>query len=197
MNLPNLLSLLRIILTPLFIIFLFSEFYNAKLFSLFIFIIAAITDGYDGYLARKYNQITPEGKFLDPLADKVLVLSAFIAFAYIGIIDFWMVSIIIFRDLFVTGLRIIMSSKGFSFITTKISKYKTAFQLTIIIITLIFISADDMHVNSLFPIVNFIKDFNIIYCLTFLMTIFTAYTGINYVYMNRIIIQKYINDSND
>ena len=189
--------MLRIILTPLFIIFLFSEFYNAKLFSLFIFIIAAITDGYDGYLARKYNQITPEGKFLDPLADKVLVLSAFIAFAYIGIIDFWMVSIIIFRDLFVTGLRIIMSSKGFSFITTKISKYKTAFQLTIIIITLIFISADDMHVNSLFPIVNFIKDFNIIYCLTFLMTIFTAYTGINYVYMNRIIIQKYINDSND
>ena len=189
--------MLRIILTPLFIIFLFSEFYNAKLFSLFIFIIAAITDGYDGYLARKYNQITPEGKFLDPLADKVLVLSAFIAFAYIGIIDFWMVSIIIFRDLFVTGLRIIMSSKGFSFITTKISKYKTAFQLTIIIITLIFISADDMHMNFLLPIVNFIKDFNIIYCLTFLMTVFTAYTGINYVYMNRIIIQKYINDSND
>ena len=189
--------MLRIILTPLFIIFLFSEFYNAKLFSLFIFIIAAITDGYDGYLARKYNQITPEGKFLDPLADKVLVLSAFIAFAYIGIIDFWMVSIIIFRDLVVTGLRIIMSSKVFSFITTKISKYKTAFQLTIIIITLIFISVDDMHMNSLLPIVNFIKDFNIIYCLTFLMTVFTAYTGINYVYMNRIIIQKYINDSND
>ena len=62
---------------------------------------------------------------------------------------------------------------------------------------LIFISADDMHMNSLLPIVNFIKDFNIIYCLTFLMTVFTAYTGINYVYTNRIIIQKYINDSND
>ena len=182
---------------PQFIIFLFSEFYNAKLFSLLIFIIAAITDGYDGYLARKYNQITPEGKFLDPLADKVLVLSAFIAFAYIGIIDFWMVSIIIFRDLFVTGLRIIMSNKGFSFITTKISKYKTAFQLTIIIMTLIFISIDDMNIDSLVPIVSIIKEFNIIYFLTFIMTVFTAYTGINYVYMNRIVIQKYINESND
>ena len=189
--------MLRIVLTPLFIIFLFSEFYNAKLFSLFIFIIAAITDGYDGYLARKYNQITPEGKFLDPLADKVLVLSAFIAFAYIGIIDFWMVSIIMFRDLFVTGLRIIMSNKGFSFITTKISKYKTAFQLTIIIMTLIFISIDDMNMDFLVPIVSIIKEFNIIYFLTFIMTVFTAYTGINYVYMNRIVIQKYINENND
>ena len=108
-----------------------------------------------------------------------------------------MVSIIIFRDLFVTGLRIIMSNKGFSFITTKISKYKTAFQLTIIIMTLIFISIDDMNMDFLVPIVGIIKEFNIIYFLTFIMTVFTAYTGINYIYMNRIVIQKYINESND
>ena len=72
MNLPNLLSLLRIILTPLFIIFLFSD---DRLLALIIFAVAAITDAYDGHLARKYNQITPQGKFLDPLADKILVLS--------------------------------------------------------------------------------------------------------------------------
>ena len=72
MNLPNLLSLLRIILTPLFIIFLFSD---NRLLALIIFAVAAITDAYDGHLARKYNQITPQGKFLDPLADKILVLS--------------------------------------------------------------------------------------------------------------------------
>ena len=105
MNLPNLLSLIRIILTPLFIILLFSNVPNAKFFALLVFAIAAITDAYDGYLARKYNQITPEGKFLDPLADKILVLSAFISFAFIGIIDFWMVGVIIFRDSFITGLR--------------------------------------------------------------------------------------------
>ena len=106
MNLPNLLSLIRIILTPLFIILLFSDVPNAKFFALLVFAIAAITDAYDGYLARKYNQITPEGKFLDPLADKILVLSAFISFAFIGIIDFWMVGVIIFRDSFITGLRL-------------------------------------------------------------------------------------------
>ena len=67
-----------------------------------IFAVAAITDAYDGHLARKYNQITPQGKFLDPLADKILVLSAFFSFAFIGIIDFWMVGIITFRDMFIT-----------------------------------------------------------------------------------------------
>ena len=135
MNLPNLLSLLRIILTPLFIIFLFRD---DKLLALIIFAVAAITDAYDGHLARKYNQITSQGKFLDPLADKILVLSAFFSFAFIGIIDFWMVGIITFRDMFITGLRWIISNKGFEFVTSKLSKYKTAFQLTIIILTLIF-----------------------------------------------------------
>ena len=75
MNLPNLLSLLRIILTPLFIILLFSESSSYRIFALIVFAVAAITDAYDGHLARKYNLITPEGKFLDPLADKILVLS--------------------------------------------------------------------------------------------------------------------------
>ena len=86
MNIPNILSLVRIILTPLFIILLFADFKMAKVFALLVFAIAAITDAYDGHLARKYNQITPEGKFLDPLADKILVLSAFISFALINII---------------------------------------------------------------------------------------------------------------
>ena len=102
MNLPNLLSLLRIILTPLFIILLFSESSSNRIFALIVFAVAAITDAYDGHLARKYNLITPEGKFLDPLADKILVLSAFFSFAFIGIIDFWMVWIISFRDLSVS-----------------------------------------------------------------------------------------------
>ena len=75
--------------TQLFIILLFSDFDTAKLFALFVFVIATITDAYDGHLARKYNQITPEGKFLDPLADKILVVSAFLSFAVIGIIDYW------------------------------------------------------------------------------------------------------------
>ena len=193
MNVPNILSIARIILTPLFIILLFADFKMAKVFALLVFAIAAITDAYDGYLARKYNQITPEGKFLDPLADKILVLSAFISFAFINIIDFWMVGIIIFRDLFVTGLRFIMSSRGFEFVTSKLSKYKTAFQLTIIILTLIFISIEGLDINVFIPTIVIIKEYKIIYMLTAFTAIFTAYTGILYVYANRFIIQKFLN----
>ena len=193
MNTPNILSLIRIILTPLFIILLFDDFKMAKVFALLVFAIAAITDAYDGYLARKYNQITPEGKFLDPLADKILVLSAFISFAFINIIDFWMVGIIIFRDLFVTGFRFIMSSSGFEFVTSKLSKYKTAFQLTIIILTLIFISIEGLDINIFIPTIVIIKEYKIIYMLTAFTAIFTAYTGILYVYANRFIIQKFLN----
>ena len=193
MNIPNILSLVRIILTPLFIILLFADFKMAKVFALLVFAIAAITDAYDGHLARKYNQITPEGKFLDPLADKILVLSAFISFAFINIIDFWMVGLIIFRDLFVTGLRFIMSSRGFEFVTSKLSKYKTAFQLTIIILTLIFISIEGLDINIFIPTIVIIKEYKIIYILTAFTAIFTAYTGILYVYANRSIIQKFLN----
>ena len=193
MNIPNILSLVRIILTPLFIILLFSDFKMAKVFALLVFAIAAITDAYDGHLARKYNQITPEGKFLDPLADKILVLSAFISFAFINIIDFWMVGIIIFRDLFITGLRFIMSSRGFEFVTSKLSKYKTAFQLTIIILTLIFISIEGLDINIFIPTIVIIKEYKILYILTAFTAIFTAYTGILYVYANRFIIQKFLN----
>ena len=192
MNLPNLLSLLRIVLTPLFIILLFSEFRSARLFALIVFVIAAITDAYDGHLARKYNQITPQGKFLDPLADKFLILSAFISFAYIEIIDFWMVGIITFRDLFITGLRLIISNKGVEFVTSKISKYKTAFQLTIIIITLIFLTIEGFNLETLIPTIDAIKEYKIIYILTLFTAIFTAYTGLIYLYANRLVIKDFI-----
>ena len=192
MNLPNLLSLLRIILTPLFIIFLFSD---DRLLALIIFAVAAITDAYDGHLARKYNQITTQGKFLDPLADKILVLSAFFSFAFIGIIDFWMVGIISFRDMFITGLRWIISNKGFDFVTSKLSKYKTAFQLTIIILTLIFLTLESFNMELFIPIVNLIKQYKIIYMLTLFTAIFTAYTGFIYMYANRFVIKDFIRNN--
>ena len=197
MNLPNLLSLIRIILTPLFIILLFSDVPNAKFFALLIFAIAAITDGYDGYLARKYNQITPVGKFLDPLADKILVVSTFISFAVIGIIDYWIVGIIIFRDLFVTGLRLIISSSGFEFVTSKLSKYKTAFQLTIIIVTLIFMAIEGLDIIIFIPTLEIIKQYRIIYLLTMFTAIFTVYTGFIYLYTNRMMIRKFIRGKSD
>ena len=176
---------------------MFSDFDTAKLFALLVFIIAAITDAYDGYLARKYNQVTPVGKFLDPLADKILVISAFISFAVFDIIDFWMVGIIIFRDLFVTGLRLVISSSGFNFVTSKLSKYKTAFQLTIIIITLIFITIEGLDINIFIPTIEIIKQYRILYILTMFTAIFTAYTGFIYLYTNRTVIRKFIKENSD
>ena len=162
-----------------------------------MFIIAAITDAYDGHLARKYNQITPEGKFLDPLADKILVVSAFSSFAFIGIIDYWIVGIIIFRDLFVTGLRLIISSSGFEFVTSKLSKYKTAFQLTLIIVTLIFMAIEGLDIIIFIPTLEIIKQYRIIYLLTMFTAIFTVYTGIIYLYTNRMMIRKFIRGKSD
>ena len=114
----------------------------------------------------------------------------------IEIIDFWMVGLIIFRDLFITGLRLIMSSSGFEFVTSKLSKYKTAFQLTIIILTLIFLSIEGLDMGVFIPTIKIIKEYNIIYILTGLASIFTAYTGILYVYTNRLHIQKYLKGNN-
>ena len=176
---------------------MFSDFDTAKLFALLVFVIAAITDAYDGHLARKYNQVTPEGKFLDPLADKILVISAFISFAIIGIIDYWIVGIIIFRDLFVTGLRLIISSSGFEFVTSKLSKYKTAFQLTIIIVTLLFMAIEGLDISIFIPTLEIIKQYRIIYLLTMFTAIFTVYTGIIYLYTNRMMIRKFIRENSD
>ena len=99
---------------------------------------------------------------------------------------------IIFRDLFVTGLRLVISSSGFEFVTSKLSKYKTAFQLTIIIITLIIMSIEGLDIKIFIPILKIIKEYKVIYILTGFISIFTAYTGILYVYTNRLPIQKYL-----
>ena len=107
-----------------------------------------------------------------------------------------MVGLIIFRDLFITGLRLAISSSGFEFVTSKLSKYKTAFQLTIIIITLIFLSIDGLDMGVFFPTIQMIEEYNIIYILTGFTAIFTAYTGILYVYSNRYLIKKYLKGNN-
>ena len=190
MTIPNMLTIFRILLTPVFILLLFHEDPTAKFWALVVFIVASITDAYDGYYARKYDQVTEQGKFLDPLADKILVSSAFISFAMIGLIDYWMVALIIFRDLFITGLRMLMNRKGFEMVTSNIAKLKTGAQLGIIIFILSYIGFEPLKLKVLLPIIHFISDFQLIYGFTFFITLFTIFTGLNYLYENRIAIQK-------
>ena len=140
--------------------------------------------------------MTIEGKFLDPLADKILVLSAFISFAIMGIIDYWMVGLIIFRDLFVTGLRFAMVSKDLEMVTSRLAKFKTGIQITVIIFTLIFLGLQqEIAWEWTMPILAIIEQYRLIYILTFIVTLFTIYTGVNYLYYNRPIIQKYLSRS--
>jgi len=193
MAIPNILTVMRIFLTPIFIICLFSDFFGAQLWALIIFIVASITDAYDGYLARKNNMVTDTGQFLDPLADKILLSSAFISFSIMGLIDIWMVALIIFRDLFVMGLRFLMSRRGFIMITSKIAKSKTGVQVGIIIFTLLFLTLKGFNWVLLEDYLIFINEYEIVYYLTMIAVIFTVYTGYAYIQENRKAIQEIMN----
>jgi CDP-diacylglycerol--glycerol-3-phosphate 3-phosphatidyltransferase len=192
MNLPNILTIGRILVTPLFIILLFYDHPYAKSWALLIFVVAMLTDIFDGYYARKYNLVTDYGRFLDPLADKVMVLSALISFAVMDVIPYWMVSLIIFRDLFVTGLRMAMSSKDKTMVTSNIAKRKTLSQVLIIIFILLNIGFNSLSISWIGEIILFSKQYELIYYCTFLVTVFTVFTGFTYIYTNRSVIRKFI-----
>ena len=192
MNLPNVLTIGRILVTPLFIILLFYDYPYAKSWALLIFVIAMLTDIFDGYYARKYNLVTDYGRFLDPLADKVMVLSALISFAVMDVIPYWMVSLIIFRDLFVTGLRMAMSSRNKTMVTSRIAKRKTLSQVLIIIFILFNIGFSSLSISWIGEVILFSKKYELIYYCTFLVTVFTVFTGFTYLYTNRSVIRKFI-----
>lgn len=130
MNLPNKLTLLRVILVPFFVFFLLTDFMPfSKIATLVIFIAASVTDALDGHIARSQNLVTTFGKFLDPLADKVLVLSALICFCKLGIVGAVPVIIIMTREFMVSGLRLVTANEGVVVAAGIWGKLKTAFTL--------------------------------------------------------------------
>ncbi len=192
MTIPNILTVFRIFLTPFFVYCLFADFNNAYLFALIIFIVASITDAYDGYYARKYDVVTESGKFLDPLADKILVSSAFISFAVLGLIEFWMVGLIIFRDIFITLLRMLMKRNDRTLVTSNIAKSKTSAQLTLIIFTLSFLVFSNINETILSAIFDLVSKYNLVYNLTFFVSLFTIFTGYKYIRDNYDVIKEII-----
>ena len=196
MNLPNALTIFRVILTPIFIYLLFSSSMYSNLYALIIFILASVTDAFDGYYARKYNIETEFGNFLDPLADKILVSSAFISFYFLDLIELWMVVVILSRDFFITCLRIVMKKNGQSLKTSRIAKSKTAVQLILIIFILIFLALEKMEASMFSLFGNIILEYNIVYNATFIVSIFTFYTGFRYFQNNYDIIKKIVVNEN-
>jgi CDP-diacylglycerol---glycerol-3-phosphate 3-phosphatidyltransferase len=143
-NLPNLLTLLRIVLTPIFLVMLFAGTWYGKGVAFVVFSIASVTDYFDGRLARSGNQVTAVGRFLDPLADKILVTSALIAFVFDHMVSFWLVVPIVVRDIAITGLRIYGLSGGRQMVTSKFAKWKTAVQLFAVIFLLLLTGVEDV-----------------------------------------------------
>jgi CDP-diacylglycerol---glycerol-3-phosphate 3-phosphatidyltransferase len=127
LNLPNRISLLRILLIPLLVLVLLkTDLAQTKLISVSIFVIVALTDALDGYLARRFKQVTILGKFLDPLADKILVICALLCLVELDIINTIPVMILIVRDFSVSGLRMAASSHGRIIAADTLGKYKAA-----------------------------------------------------------------------
>lgn len=141
MNLPNKLTFLRLILAVPFIYFLqFSDEsgFTYRAIAFVIFVIASLTDFFDGYLARKHNLITDFGKIMDPLADKVLVISALVIFVDLGYIPSWMSIVVIAREFLISGIRMLAAAKGEVIPAGKLGKYKTTSQMIVILIMMLF-----------------------------------------------------------
>ncbi|MDE5967036.1 MAG: CDP-diacylglycerol--glycerol-3-phosphate 3-phosphatidyltransferase [Lachnospiraceae bacterium] len=135
MNLPNKLTILRVIMIPFFLVFLMVPgLPGGKWTALVIFAAASLTDMLDGKIARKYNLITNFGKFMDPLADKLLVVSALVAFCGMGRIETWIVIVIIAREFIISGFRLVASDSGIVIAAGWWGKVKTAVQMVMIIV---------------------------------------------------------------
>jgi len=139
MNLPNKLTITRIALSPVFMALILIDDTRAKLASLIVFVIAALTDLGDGYFARRRGIITGFGKFMDPLADKILASTAFISLVALGYVRGWMVTIIIGREFLITGFRSLAAYRGMLIVPTSGARLKTVLQMTTIGVILLFV----------------------------------------------------------
>lgn len=188
MNLANKITLARIFLVPIVMIFLLFRFdigeihvgavklTAGELIATFIFILAAVTDGVDGYIARRKKMVTNLGKFLDPLADKLLVTTALISLVELQRLEAWMAIVIISREFAVTGLRMIAVTEGHVIAASSLGKLKTIMQIVAIV---------SLMLNNV-PFSTIAFPFSMI--ATWLAVIITVVSGVDYFYKNRKIV---------
>jgi len=177
-NWPNRLSLMRIGSVPvLTLLLVFSK--NVmwlRYVALFLFILSAITDFVDGHLARKYNLVTNFGKFIDPVADKMLVLSALVMLSWLQLTPAWLVVAVMFRELAVDGLRMVAVEQGRVIAAGKLGKIKTTVQLTMIITHLVYFAQ--------FPLLHYLA-YWLLLPTQIAMLIMTVWSGVDYFIRNK------------
>ena len=172
MNLPNKLTVLRVIMVPFFVLFMLTDFAGAagKWISLLLFVAASFTDYLDGHLARKYNLVTDFGKFMDPLADKLLVCSALICLVEMDRLAAWIVIIIIGREFIISGFRLVAADNGVVIAASYWGKFKTVSQMIMIILMI-------MNLGGIFDILETV--------FVWLALILTVVSLVDYLYKNR------------
>lgn len=188
MNIPNRLTILRIILSFICIGFILQNSLFSFLIAFVIFSLASITDFLDGYIARKRNLISDLGKILDPIADKILIIGVFCAFLELGIVNSWMVSLIMFREFIITGLRLYGLNKGIVLEAKNFGKHKTVSQVIGIFVILIALILSKIMPGSL--IVSFLFG-KFIPALMWYIVIITVSSGIYYFWVNRKVIRTF------
>ncbi len=194
----NILTLSRFFMAPVFLAFAVLGTPGSVTVAAIIFLVAAITDWADGYLARRYGEVTEHGTYLDPLADKVLTTSAFVAFTILGIMPLWMVVVIVVRDFGITSLRNIATEKGTSVRTSRIAKVKTALQMIVItiVILLYWLATVDPGftiTSAYFEIRGSLLSLlysEVVWWALFLLTMWTLITGVDYLIRYRSLLRR-------
>lgn len=187
LNPANILTFFRIALVPLYIWLFSLVSWEAKVGALIVFIVAAVTDLYDGKLARSRKEVTKLGKFLDPLADKFLVIGALVQFCFMGLANIWLVSVIIVRDVWVTAMRVVAIVKGTELKTSGSAKVKTTIQLTVIITIIVFTGFRTilLHYGYQGPLVNQAGYRLIFDGLVTVAVVFTIYSWVRYLFAGK------------
>lgn len=192
LTLPNQLTILRVLLTPVFVIFLLSPTPLFLQLSLVVFIIAAITDWYDGWAARKLGYVSRWGKFMDPLADKVLASAALLAFAWLGLVETWMVWLVIVRDFLITGLRTFAEYYDRPIVTSKSAQAKTFGQFVVIYyILILFVARTVPSIQETYGnLIDSLMAPQVLFGMMLVVTITTVGTGVAYLWDNRKLIAE-------
>lgn len=191
-TLANKLSVFRMLLSPVFFALLVSEHWLYNQLSLAVFLVAAVTDWYDGEIARRSGTVTVIGKFLDPLADKFLTSAAFLAFAFLHYVPWWMVGVIVVRDLLITVLRSMAQSRGMHIATSKAAQTKTFIQMAVLYYFLLLIVGSDVgwvRAHAAETVAALLHP-TVTYTLMLAVTLITLYTGVQYLVDNRRVVAQ-------
>ena len=178
MNLPNKLTIFRVILIPFFVVFMLAPICPgyANYIAVAIFIVASLTDLLDGKIARKYNLVTDFGKFMDPLADKLLVCAAMICLIETGQLAAWIVIVIISREFIISGFRLVAADNGVVIAAGYWGKFKTTFQMLMVIVLILNFD------NRYFQILGTV--------LTYIALVLTVVSLIDYLWKNRAVLKE-------